>query len=715
MTPPGPPSDVSGAARARNTVDSAHALEQELARRLLNLTAGLILAFSAAFLLVNLWSRLWPEALLAIGVVAGTALAWRHAQRTAQPVLGMRLLVWTTFLGLSGGLLRQGSTLGPAIWWLSVLPVLLLQGGALIDGVVMTALIIVEAAFVVQLAALLGVVPVDPALLGEVRRDVAVVGALLVNGFVMLMGIRWRRALLAQLDDARLQAEDAARVKSRFLANMSHEIRTPLHGIVGAAELLRGSRLDEGQRQVLSVLRRSSASLLALVNDVLDFSKLEAGRMRVEHARFDLHDAIHDAAEVFSAQAEAKNVDLLSHCTADLPLTTVGDAARMRQILHNLVGNAVKFTESGEVRVFAAPERGPDGSPWARVSVRDTGIGMTGAQVAGLFEAFSQADLSTTRRFGGSGLGLAIARELAELLGGRIEVQSLPGQGSTFMLMMPLVDSPRPAPAPALFAGVQVQVVSPRRSRREDLAELVQRHGGSCEAFEALPAPGAARAPGSRHVVLCDDRALAATGLSVADWADRLAASGERGVLIVGLSADARLLPRELLPVYRPALPARVIDAIQRAIAGQPPDSARMDLDGGAAFDGTRPPRVLLVEDNPVNQMVAQALLQRLGATVVLAGDGAQALQRLAEAEFDLVLMDCQMPVMDGLACTRALRERESREQLRRVPVVAMTAASDDDARDACREAGMDDFLTKPVDQLQFAAVLARVMRATAP
>jgi len=260
-----------------------------------------------------------------------------------------------------------------------------------------------------------------------------------------------------------------------------------------------------------------------------------------------------------------------------------------------------------------------------------------------------------------------------------------------------------------------VQVVSPRRSRREDLAELVQRHGGGCEALDALPAPVAAHQPGSRHVVVCDDLALAAAGLSAGDWADRLAASGERGVLIVGLSADARRLPRELLPVYRPAAPARVIDALQRAIGGQPADSARMELDGASASDGTRPPRVLLVEDNTVNQMVAQALLERLGATVVLAGDGAQALQRVAEAEFDLVLMDCQMPVMDGLACTRALRERETRLQLRRLPVVAMTAASDDGARDDCRDAGMDDFLTKPVDQLQFAAVLARVMRTTAP
>ena len=646
-------------------------------------------------------------------VSAAASLAWvRRSRRYSAAIAGM---CWPVFLAMSALVVAQGGVAGTAVWWLPLGPLLALQGGAVRNGAAMAALMLVEliALHWMQASGWVRAPLLTP--LGDTQRFIAVTSSSTCMVIVVGLGLHWRRRLLRELQAALLAAHEASAVKSRFLANMSHEIRTPLHGIVGAAELLRGSRLDEGQRQVLSILRRSSSSLLALVNDVLDFSKLEAGRMRVEHAPFDLHDAIHDAAEVFSAQAEAKGIELLSHCTADLPQATVGDAARLRQILHNLVGNAVKFTEAGEVRVFAAPERGPDGSTWLRVSVRDTGIGMTGAQIGGLFEAFSQADLSTTRRFGGSGLGLAIVRELAELLGGRIEVASLPGQGSTFMLLMPLVDSRSAAPTPTLLAGVQVQVVSPRRSRREDLADLVQRHGGGCEAFETLPAPGAPRAPGSRHIVLCDDRALADAGLSVADWADRLAASGERGVLIVGLDADARQLPRDLLPVYRPAAPARVIDALLRAISAQPPDSARIDLDGSTALDGTRPPRVLLVEDNPVNQMLAQALLERLGASVVLAGDGAQALQCLAEGEFDVVMMDCQMPVMDGLACTRALRAREARLQLRRVPVVAMTAASEDDARDDCREAGMDDFLTKPADQLQFAAVLARVMRASTP
>ncbi len=695
-------------------VDSAHALEQELARRLLNLMAALILVASGAFLLANLWQGLWPEAALSALVVGGTYAAWRYARRSGRATRGIRLLAWTTFVGLSGGLLRQGSTLGPAIWWLSALPPLLLQGGALADGVVMTVLIVAEAVFVTTIASALGIAAVDPEQLGVVRRDIAIVGALVVNALVLLMGIRWRRSLLAQLDEARLRAEEAARIKSRFLANMSHEIRTPLHGIVGAAELLRGTRLDEGQRQVLGVLRRSSSALLALVNDVLDFSKLEAGRMRAEHAPFDLHDAIHDAAEVFSAQAEAKGIDLLSHCTVDLPQTTTGDSARLRQILHNLVGNAVKFTAAGEVRVFAAPERGDDGSRWVRVSVRDSGIGMTEAQVSGLFEAFSQADLSTTRRFGGSGLGLAIARELADLLGGRIEVQSLAGQGSTFMLMLPLHDAVEAPPAPPLLAGVTVRLVRVSRSRSEDLSDLVRRHGGECEHAESLTAHAATAAAGRRPIVLCDADALAADGLSAADWADRLVAVGARGVLLVSLSTDARTLPRELVPLYRPAQPARVIEALQRALAPVPPESASMDLDPPLAADGTRTPRVLLVEDNLVNQLVAQALLERLGAQVELAGDGEQALQRLDESTFDLVLMDCQMPVLDGPSCTRRWRAIEAERQRPRIPVVAMTATSDDDARALCREAGMDDFLTKPVEQPQLAALLARVMQATA-
>ena len=484
--------------------DVAAELERALARRV-HLLAVALVGSSCLMYLAWLLTRPPSNAAFAVAAVSGFgllcalgSLAWaRRSGGHASATAGM---CWLVFTAVSALAVAQGGIAGSAVWWLPLGPVLALQGGALRSGAAMAVVMVAEMVLLQVLRSRGWMPPLAPS--GDTQRFIAatVSGSCMV--VVVGLGLHWRRHVLRELQAALAAARDASAVKSRFLANMSHEIRTPLHGIVGASELLRGTRLDEGQRQMLSVLRRSSAALLALVDDVLDFSKLGAGRMRVAHERFDLHDAIHDAAEVFSAQAEAKGVDLLSHCTADLPLTTVGDAARLRQILHNLVGNAVKFTERGEVRVFAAPEPGADGGPWVRVSVRDSGIGMDEAQLAGLFQAFAQADLSTTRRFGGTGLGLAIARELATLLGGRIEVQSQPGQGSTFMLLLPLVDSvAAPAPQPLLH-DVEVRVASASRSRREDLADLVRRHGGRCSSFEALPEPNASMPAGQPRVLL---------------------------------------------------------------------------------------------------------------------------------------------------------------------------------------------------------------------
>jgi signal transduction histidine kinase/CheY-like chemotaxis protein len=697
--------------------DVAAELERALARRV-HLLAVALIGSSCLIYLAWLLTRPPAAATFAVAAVAAfglvtaiASLAW--ARRTGGHASANAGMCWFVFAAVSALAVAQGGIVGSAVWWLPLGPVLALQGGALRSGAAMASVMVVELLLLQWLRAR-GWMPTPPiGLAGDAQRFIAatVSGACMV--VVVGLGLHWRRHVLRELQSALDTAREASAVKGRFLANMSHEIRTPLHGIVGAAELLRGTRLDEGQRQVLSVLRRSSSALMALVDDVLDFSKLEAGRMRVARERFDLHDVIHDAAEVFSAQAEAKGVDLLSHCTADLPASAVGDAARLRQILHNLVGNAVKFTEHGEVRVFAAPEQQPDGSLWARISVRDSGIGMNEAQVDGLFDAFAQADLSTTRRFGGTGLGLAIARELATLLGGRIEVQSRPGRGSTFMLLVPLHDSTPAAPTPALLAGIDVAVVATSRSRRDDLTELVQRHGGACACHDTLPGP-APLPPGRQRVLLCDAGTLSRSGVTLDALSDRLAASGERGVLLVGAATDARALPREFVPLYRPASPSRAIEALQRALRPAQADSARMDIEPVAFGDGTRKAHVLLVEDNLVNQLVAQSLLERLGAQVVLAGDGEQALMRLSERSFDLVLMDCQMPVLDGLDCTRRWRQIEAREQRPRATVVAMTAASDEQARQQCLAAGMDDFLSKPVEQDRLAALLARVVQATA-
>ena len=704
-----------------DTHDAAAELELALARRVHLLAAALI---GASCLLYLVWLLPRPASPASLALVSVSALglatallsvAWvRRTRRYSAAIAGV---CWPVFLATSVLVAAQGGVAGTAVWWLPLGPLLALQGGALHSGASMAVVMLVELA-VLQWLRAGGWMP-QPLLasLGDTQRFISVSASSACMVIVVGLGLHWRRRLLHELHAALAKAHNASEVKSRFVANMSHEIRTPLNGIVGAAELLRGTRLDEGQRQVVGVLRRSSVALMALVNDVLDLSKLEAGRMRTEQVPFDLHDAIHDAAEVFSAQAQAKDVELLSHCTADLPQHAVGDPARLRQIVHNLVANAVKFTAAGEVRVFAAPEPGPDGSPWMRVAVRDTGIGMTEAQRANLFAAFTQGDLSTTRRFGGSGLGLAISRELATLLGGRIEVESLPGRGSTFMLLLPLVAVVPPrASGPLPLAGVTVQVISPNRSQREDLAEVLQRAGARCEAFEAFPADavappadGQARPP---QVVLCDERVLQRAGLDAAGWDGHLKSTGQRGVLLVGLAVSARGLPSTVLPLYKPALPARVIDTVQRALGPLPQDSARLDLDPLVTAATSGAPRVLLVEDNPVNQLVAQGLLERLGAAAVIASDGEQALRLFADAaagtRFDLVLMDCEMPELDGLACTRRLRDLEARNAWPRTPVVAMTAHGETEAGPACRAAGMDDFLSKPVALQQLAQALAR-------
>jgi signal transduction histidine kinase/ActR/RegA family two-component response regulator len=710
-----------------DTSDAAAELERALARRVHLLAAGLIGLSSLIYLVWLLPRAAQPTALALASMAAlglGTALlsvAWaRRTQRHAAAVAGM---CWLVFLAMAALVAAQGGVTGTAVWWLPLGPLLALQAGALRSGVAMAVIMLIELVVLDALRSQGWMAEPLVAPLGDAQRFIAVTSSSACMLIVVALGLHWRRRLLDELQAALATAHAASEVKTRFVANMSHEIRTPLNGIVGAAELLRGTRLDEGQRQVVGVLRRSSVVLMALVNDVLDLSKLEAGRMRTEQVEFDLHDAIHDAAEVFSAQAQAKGVELLSHCTGDLPARAVGDAARLRQIVHNLVANAVKFTDAGEVRVFAAPEPGPGGRPWMRISVRDTGIGMTEAQRATLFEAFTQADLSTTRRFGGSGLGLAICRELAALLGGRIEVESLPGRGSTFMVMLPLVapppvtvDASVPAPVPPL-AGVTVQIVSPNRSQREDLLDVLQRAGALCSSGATWPAdavPGAPGAPADApQLVLCDEAALASAGLDTAAWAEQLKASGRRGVLLAGLAVSARSLPRAVLPLYKPALPTRVLDTLRRALEPPPEDSARMELDPLAPpADSGAAQRVLLVEDNPVNQLVAQGLLDRLGASTVIAADGEQALRLFADAaistRFDLVLMDCQMPELDGMACTRRLRTLEAENAWPRTPVIAMTAHSESEAGPACRAAGMDDFLPKPVELRQMAQVLAR-------
>ncbi len=697
---------------------NAQELETELARRVLRLACGLGVAATLLYVLIFAWRGAWWMCLgqaLVMLYLAGVAL---YARRTGRAVRGLSLVAWPLFAVTAVAAFWQNGTAGASVWWMFTLPLLLLQGGATRSAIALALASIGVMATLGVLGAH-GLLPRAAALpMGETQRAVSMIGALLFALLMTLMSLRWRRELLDRLGRVHAAAHEAMQVKSRFLANMSHEIRTPLNGIVGAAELLRGSQLDAGQQHLLAVLDRSTEALMALVNDVLDYSKLEAGRMKTEQTVFDLHAAVHDAAKVFAAQAQAKGVELSAHCAATLPRHTVGDAARLRQILHNLLANAVKFTSAGEVHLAAAPDLGPGGAPWLRLSVRDTGIGMDDAQRQTLFEAFAQGDVSTTRRFGGSGLGLAISRELAALLGGHIEVASLPDRGSTFTLMLPHqapADPPGPTERPAL-GGHRVWLVSATRSLRDDLGELIASTGASCHAFETLPSTNelaAARADGV-GLVLCDDRSLAPAGIDAAAWAACLAAAGLPGVLLAGLAVRATGLPPPLSPLYKPVTPSRLFAALEsglRAPGGRAaPAVAPLPADDGTWPAGVR--RVLLAEDNLVNQLVAQGMLERLGLVVTIADNGRVALEAYArtarDLRFDLVLMDCHMPEVDGFACTRRLRALEAEQGLPRTPVVALTASSEAENVAACREAGMDDFLPKPVAFDALSATLGR-------
>ena len=548
--------------------------------------------------------------------------------------------------------------------------------------------------------------------LGANLLDDPAVGAIVVT----MRDMTERRRIQEELQRAKEEAEAASSAKSAFLANMSHELRTPLNGVIGMVDLLARSPLDERQRRYTEVARSSADLLLAVINDILDFSKIEAGKLDLESVPFSLVEVVEEAADILALAAEQKGLELSCRTSPALARPVLGDPARLRQILVNLINNAVKFTPGGEVAIGASQLEDRGDTVLVRIDVRDTGIGISEAAQRRLFQPFNQVDASTTRHYGGTGLGLAICRQLTARMGGAVSVVSAEGQGALFSVVLPLKYAPgavveeHPAAAPRL-AGLHILAVDDNATNREVLKEQLGGVGMRCDCAASGPAALRMLAEAAGN----DPYALAIVDVSMPEM-DGLA-------LVRLIKADPRLASTVLVILGSLGKPLSVDEQRALGIAGyasKPVGRRALLRKLGAAWTGAAssvvppplpsmaptpdgPLRALLVEDSSINAEVAGELLRSVGIEFDVAVNGVLAVAAALERPYDVVLMDCQLPEMDGFEAPRRIREHERAGAVpgragARLPILALTAGATTTDLRHCQQAGMDDCLTKPID-----------------